>query len=138
MAARERTPATAGALAADLLAEACRSHSETSLRLEVVGDLARDLGRRLEVLADEGPLVEAALACADLATLAACNIPIIPDGDRPRAVAALHLAAGATRALIPLVESEAAALDETSSGNTLRDAQSAGWRADLAVRQLVG
>jgi hypothetical protein len=50
----------------------------------------------------------------------------------------VHLAAGATRALIPLVESEAGILDEAYAENMLRDARSAGWRADLAVRQLVG
>jgi hypothetical protein len=141
MPARKRTPADAGALAAGLLADACRPHSENSLRLEVVKDLALDLGRRLEVLAGEvfaaDSLVEAALACADLATLAACNLSALPDGDRPRAAAAVHLAAGATRALIPLVESKAGTLEEAYAENTLRDARSAGWRADLAVRQLV-
>jgi len=140
MAARKRTPADAGALAAGLLVDACRPHSENSLRLEVVRDLALDLGRRLEVLAGEDSaadsLVEAALACADLATLAACNLPALPDGERPLATAAVHLAAGTTRALIPLVESEAGTLEEHYSENTLRDARSAGWRADLAVKQV--
>ena len=93
MPARKRTPADAGALAAGLLVDACGPHAEDSLRLEVVRDLALDLGRRLEVLAGEDfagdSLVEAALACADLATLAACNLPALPDGDslsqrRPR------------------------------------------------------
>jgi len=140
MAARKRTPADAGALAAGLLVDACRPHSENSLRLEVVRDLALDLGRRLEVLAGEDSaadsLVEAALACADLATLAACNLPALPDGERPLATAAVHLAAGTTRALIPLVESEAGTLEGHYSENTLRDARSAGWRADLAVKQV--
>jgi hypothetical protein len=140
MVARKRTPADAGALAADLLVDACRPLSENTLRLEVVRDLALDLGRRLEALAGEDfaadSLVEAALACADLATLAACNLPAIPDGDRPLATAAVHLAAGATRALIPLVESEAGALEKPSAENVLRDARSAGWRADLAVKQV--
>jgi len=49
----------------------------------------------------------------------------------------VHLAAGAARALIPLVESEAGTLKEPYAENTLRDARSAGWRADLAVRQIV-
>ena len=105
MPARKRTPADAGALAAGLLVDACGSHAENSLRLEVVKDLALDLGYRLEVLAGEDLdadfLVESALACADLAILAACNLPALPDGDRPLATAAAHLAAGATRALIP-------------------------------------
>jgi len=141
MAAKKRTPAEAGALAAGLLVDACRPHSGDTLRLEVVRDLALDLRHRLEALAGEGfaadSLVEAALACADLATLAACNLPALPDGDRPLATAAVHLAAGAARALIPLIESEAGTLEEPNAENTLRDARSAGWRADLAVRQLV-
>ena len=141
MSARKRTPADAGALAAGLLAEACGSHAENSLRLAVVRDLALDLGCWLEVLAEEDfaadSLVEAALACADLATLAACNVPALPDGDRPLAAAAVYLAAGATRALISLVEWEAGTLDGSYAENTLRDARSAGWRADLAVNQLV-
>src|SRR5687768_1964976 len=65
MAARKRTPAEAGALAASLLVEACGTDPENSLRLRVVRDLALDLGRRLEVLATEDApdaLVEAALA----------------------------------------------------------------------------
>jgi len=142
MAARKRTPADAGAQAAGLLVDACRPHLEDSLRLEVVGDLALDLGRRLETLAGEDPaddsLVEAALACADLATLAACNLPALPHRDRPLAAAALHLAAGAARALISLVESEAGTLDDVRAENTLRDARSARWRADLAIKQIEG
>src|SRR5918998_963719 len=133
MPARKLTPADAGALAAGLLADACGPHAENSLRLEVVRDLALDLGRRLEVLAGEDSaadsLVEAALACADLATLAACNVPALPDGDKP-------LAAAATRAIIILVESEAGSLSEAHAKNTLRDARSARWRADLAVGQI--
>ena len=141
MDAKTRTPADAGALAAGLLVDACQPHSEDSLRLEVVRDLAQDLGSRLEVLAGEDfaadSLVEAALACAGLATLAACNLPAIPDRERSIATAAVHLAAGAARALIPLVESEAGTLKEPYAENTLRDARSTGWRADLAVRQIV-
>ena len=139
MAARKRTPADAGALAAGLLVDACRPHLEVSLRLQVVSDLALDLGRRLETLAGEDSadsLVEAALTCADLAILAACNLPALPDGDRPLATAAVHLAAGTTRALVPLVEAEAGTLEEPYAENTLRDARSAGWRADLAVKQV--
>jgi hypothetical protein len=40
------------------------------------------------------------------------------------------------RALISLVESETGTLDEAYAENTLRDARNAGWRADLAVRQI--
>jgi hypothetical protein len=141
MVARKRTPADAGALAAGLLVDACRPHSDDSLRLEVVKDLALDLGRRLEILAEEDfaadSLIEATLACADLATLAACNHTALPDDAKPLAAAATHLAAGATRALNSLVESSTGTLDEAHAENTLRDARSAGWRADLAVSQLV-
>ena len=141
MAARRRTPADAGALAASLLVDACQTDPENSLRLEVVSSLALDLGRRLEAIARDdaaGSLVEATLACADLATLAACNLQALSENDRPLAMAALHLAAGTTRALIPLIELEAATVNETSAENTLRDARSARWRADLAVRQVEG
>ena len=141
MAARRSTPADAGVLAASLLVDACQTDSETSLRLEVVSSLALDLGRRLETLARDdsaGSLVEAALACADLATLAACNLQALSDDNGLLAAASAQLAAGTTRALIPLVELEAGALDETGAENTLRDARSARWRADLAVRQVEG
>ena len=140
MPARKRTPADAGVLAAGLLLDACGPNAENSLRLKVVRDLSLDLRRRLEALAGGAfaadSLVEAALACADLATLAACNLPAIPEGDRPLAAAAVNLAAGTTRALISLVGSETGTLDETHAENTLRDARSAHWRADLAVRQI--
>src|ERR687898_1036357 len=127
MDARKRTLADAGALASDLLVEACGTDLENALQLEVVRDLALDLGRRLEVLAREdaaGSLIEAALACADLAILAACNLSVLPD--KPPATAAVHLAAGATLALIPLIEQETeqetATLDEANTEYTLKDA----------------
>lgn len=138
MSASEHTPAEAGALAAGLLVYACQPRPDDTLRMKVVRELAQDLERRLEALADsaEDPdsLIEAALACADLATLAACNLPIV--SDRPLAKASVHLAAGASRALISLAESKTLTPDETHAENTLRDALSAGWRADLAVRQI--
>ena len=139
MSATKRTPVEAGALAAGLLADACRPHPDNSPRLEVVRDLALDLERRLEALADLSAedidsLIEAALACADLATLAACNLPVV--SDRPLATASVHLAAGAGRALISLADSKSGAMDTTHAQNTLRDARSAGWRVDLAVRQI--
>jgi hypothetical protein len=139
MATRRRTPAHAGVHAANLLVDACQTDPDNSLRLEVVSSLALDLGRRLETLARDnslGSLIEGALACADLATLAACNLQALPDNNRPLAASAVHLAAGTTRALITLVELEAAALDEPGAENTLRDARSARWRADLAVQQV--
>lgn len=139
MAARERTPADAGALAAGLLVDACQPRPNNSLRIEVVKELALDLGRRLEALSDSedtDALIEAALACADLATLAACNIQDLTEEGRPLATAAVHLAAGATRALISLSESKSGSVDEANAENTRRDARSALWRADLAVRQI--
>lgn len=141
MTVRRRTPADAGTLAASLLVDACQTVPENSLRLEVVSSLALDLGRRLEALVKDdaaGSLVEAALACADLATLAACNLQALSENDRPLAAATVHLAAGTTRALIPLIELEAATVNESSAENTLRDARSARWRADLAIRQVEG
>jgi hypothetical protein len=137
----KRAPAEAGALAAGLLVDACRPCPDDTLRMRVIRELAMDLERRLEALADASgedidSLIEAALACADLATLAACNIQDLPEAGKPLATAAVQLAAGATRALISLVESEATSLDEPRAENTLRDARSALWRADLAVRQI--
>lgn len=140
MARRNLSPAEAGALAAGLLVESCRTTSDGSLSLEVVRDLALDLERRLDALShsDEAPqppdsLVEAALACADLATLAACNLPGLPGDGEPLAAAAVHLAAGAARSLAVLVE--ARTLEGAHAENALRDARGALWRADLAVRQ---
>jgi hypothetical protein len=141
MASRNRTPADAGALAAGLLVESCLTASNGSPSLEVVRDLALDLERKLDALSrpeDQQPdsLVEAALACADLATLAACNLPGLSEDGEPLAAAAVHLSAGAARALAVLVEAGAGVLDETHAENTLRDARSALWRAGLAVRQI--
>ena len=142
MARRNRTLADAGALAAGLLAESCRKNSDDPLSLGVIKDLALDLERRLDSLSrlEEDPqppdsLVEAALACADLATLAACNLSRLSDDGEPLATAAVHLAAGATRALTILVEARTWVLEGTHAENTLRDARGALWRADLAVRQ---
>ena len=143
MASRNRTPADAGALAACLLVEGCRMNADGSPNLGVVSDLALDLERRLDALSrlEEDPqppdsLVEAALACADLATLAACNLSRLSDDGEPLATAAVHLAAGATRALTILVEARTWILEGTHAENTLRDARGALWRADLAVRQI--
>ena len=137
----ERTPVEAGALAAGLLVDACRTCPDDSLRFEVVRELALDLGRRLEALSDSEDahsMVEAALACADLATLAACNLPDLPEEGKPPATAAVHLAAGTTRALTVLVESKLGTPEDAHAENTRRDALSAGWRAGLAVRQIDG
>jgi hypothetical protein len=126
---------SAGVLAAELLAISCGAGN--GLQAETVRSLAEDLGRGLRSPHATGtadPLVEASLACADLATLAACNAAVL--SDRPRAVAATHLAAGAARALAALGEAEIGAQEGAYAENALRDLRSAGWKADLAVRQL--
>lgn len=137
---RNRTPAAAGALAAGLLVEACLMGPNDPLNLRVVGNLALDLERRLDALSHpegEDDLIEAAQASADLATLAACNLPDLPPDGRPPAMAAVHLAAGATRALAALVEPTTGVPVETPHAeNAIRDVRSAIWRADLAVRQI--
>jgi hypothetical protein len=129
--------ASAGVVAADLLVEACRPNSEDDLRLETVRGLAADLGRRLASPAKDATpdsIVDAAISCADLATLAVCNVPGLPEERKPLGAAATHLAAGATHALVALVEIEEPA--GSHAENVSRDARSAGWKADLAVRQL--
>ena len=126
--------ASAGVLAAELLAEACGTGN--GLQAETVRDLAEDLGSGLSSLPNIGTadsLVEAALACADLATLAACNNAGLGG---PSAVAAAHLAAGATRALAALAEAEIGAAGDAYAENASGDLRSAVWKADLAVRQL--
>lgn len=134
-----------GAQAAKLLEEACRSASEVrnSTQLELVRDLAEDLRLSLEALSriPEGEaspylLAEGALRCADLANLAACNTPELPEEKRAEGAAAVHLAAGAARALGLLAESGTAALEETPAEYVRRDARSTGWRAALAIRQV--
>lgn len=129
--------AAVGALAAGLLVEAC-GDGEDPLSGTVRG-LAEDLGRALRPASGAGTadaLVGAALACADLATLAACNVASLPDRGLASAAAATHLAAGVARALAALGEAEIGDRDGAYAGNALRDLRSAGWKADLAVRQL--
>jgi hypothetical protein len=131
-------PVSAGVRAAGLLEEACRSAAANSLQLEVVRDLALDIGRELGALADlarenDAPdvLTEAALHCADLANLAACNAPELPPDAAPRAAVAARLAAAAVRDLRSLVEGGDP--DEERVGNLLRDLRSAAWRAEFAT-----
>jgi hypothetical protein len=132
--------ASAGALAAELLAEACRLGPEDDLRLGTVRELAADLGRRLSSLVEtpaggtSDSLVEAALACADLATLAVCNVPDLPEGGRALGAAATQLAAGTTHALLALVGEGVP--QDAHAENVSRDARSAGWKADLALHQI--
>ena len=129
--------ASAGVRAAELLVEACGAGE--GLHPETVRGLAGDLGRGLtssSAVGTSGSLVDAALACADLATLAVCNIAALPDRGRPSAAAATHLAAGAARALAALAEAGIGEPGDAYSENALRDLRSAGWKANLAVRQL--
>jgi hypothetical protein len=133
-------PVSAGARAAGLLEEACRSESADSLRFAVVRDLALDIERGLDALArsedaaEPDLLAEAALRCADLANLAACNAPELPPDEAPRAIAAARLAAGAVRDLRPLVEAGSGDLEAEHAGNLIRDVRSAAWRAEFAAR----
>ena len=133
-------PVSAGAQAAGLLEEACRSARASSLQLKVVRDLALDIRRQLGALAslareDAAPdiLAEAALRCADLAIIEACNVAELPPGEAALAVEAARLAAGALRALRSLVEAAGQQEGEHTS-NLLRDVQSAAWRAEFAAK----
>jgi hypothetical protein len=137
-------PVSAGARAAGLLEEACRSTPEVagSLQLTVVRDLALDIKRELDALARfagedataPDVLTEAALRCADLANLAACNAPELPPDAAPRAATAARLAAGAVHDLRSLVEPNSRDLNEEHAENLSRDVRSAAWRAEFAVR----
>ena len=133
---------SSGARAAGLLVDACRKAPEqSSLRFEVVRDFASDIERQLDALARSigedacavDLLVEATLLCADLATLAACNARELRPGAGTTVV---HLSSGAARALGLLVEAGSQDLAEEHAENSLRDVRGAGWRVDLAVRQL--
>jgi hypothetical protein len=141
-------PVSAGAEAAGLLEEACRSTPEAagSLQLAVVRGLALDIERELDALARSAGedaaapdlLTEAALLCADLANLAACNVPELPPDAAPRAAAAARLAAGAVRTLRPLIETGSGNLDREHAANLLRDVRGAAWRAEFAARLVDG
>ncbi len=132
----------AGAGAAKLLEAACERglDSADTPRIELVRDLAEDLGDQLEALANLAVsepsldlVAEAALRCADLANLAACNLDGLPAPEAKRAAAGVHLASGAVRALRLLAESEDPPEPNSAA---LRDVSGAGWRADLAFRQV--
>lgn len=139
----------AGARTADLLANLYRTapDSDGYVKAEVVRDLATDLGGQLGALTDSlesqpGPpvrldcLVEAALACADLATLAVCNLEdLSPEGTREASRAARD-AASAVRDLSAEIEAGAARRPAGDHAeNALRDARGALWRAEIAARQ---
>lgn len=125
--------AAVGTGAADLLTGACAGGG--SAQLEAVRGLARDLRRELEICSsgEAAPdvLAEVAARCADLASLAACNVVHVPAGDVGKAVAATHLAAGAARALGAGVEAAG-----SPAGYAVRDARGTGWRARLAAWQV--
>lgn len=126
-----------GTRAADILAESCRSVKDA--RIQVVRALALDLGRQLDALSSlEEPtpdvLAEAAICCADLANLAACNAPDLPPEAARQAAESARLAAGAVDSLGPMVEAGSEDLDEEHAGNLLRDVRSAMWRARFAAR----
>jgi hypothetical protein len=136
-------PVSAGARAANLLEEACRSTDAP--RFEVVRELALDIRRQLDALAGlagkevtPDVLVEAALCCADLANLAACNAPDLPPDAAQRAVEAARLGAGAVETLVPKVEARSGDPGTAHAGNLLRDARSAAWRAGFAARLVEG
>ena len=137
-------PVSNGARAANLLERACRQApgAANAPQLEVVRVLASDIARQLDALAGlakEGVtpdvLAEAALCCADLANLAACNAPDLPPDAAPRAVEAARLAAGAVDALGPMIE---AGSGGPGTEDLLRDARSAAWRAGFAARLVEG
>jgi hypothetical protein len=136
-------PISDGVRAADLLEEACRSApgSPNAPRIEVARELALDLGRQLDALSDlaredatPDVLAEAAICCADLANLAACNAPDLPPDAAQRATQAARLAAGAVGALGPMIEAGSGDLNDGHAENLLRDTRSAGWRATFAAR----
>jgi hypothetical protein len=132
-------PISDGLRAATLLEEACRTAPPNLARIEVVRGLAADLRQQLAALSELGDtapdvLAEAAICCADLANLAACNAPDLPSGAAPRANEAALLAAGAVEALGSMVEAGSAGLEAEHAENLLRDARSARWRAEFAAR----
>ena len=136
-------PISDGVRAASLLEEACQRASPNASQIEVMCRLALDLKRQLDALAnfvqeDATPdiLVEAAICCADLANLAACNAPDLPPDAEP--YEATRLAAGAVAALVPMIEAGNTELGAGHAENLLRDARSAGWRAKFAARLAEG
>jgi hypothetical protein len=138
-------PVSSAIRAAELLEEACRSATGAaiSLQLEVVRELALDAARQLDALAreDASPdlLAEAALRCADLANLAACNVPELPPDAAPQAANSARLAAETVHDLRSLVETtDTRDLDDEHAENLLRDVRSAAWRAEFATRLVAG
>lgn len=135
-----------GARAAGLLEEACRRtlSEKSSLRVEVVRDAARDLKKQLEAVSrlQDRPspdlLAEAALRCADVANLAACNTPELAPREAPSALEAVRYAAAAVESLGQEVRAPIEALQDPYAANLTRDIRNATWRAKLALRQVEG
>lgn len=133
----------AEARAACLLEEACAAETGNRPLLEAVRELAGDLRSDLEVLARRAQsgvesvdlLVEAALAGADLATLAACNLAELPEDEARRAAEAARMTTEAVRSLASLVEERVEGLREDHADYAVRDARGSLWRVDLASRQ---
>ncbi len=129
--------AAAGARAAGLLVDACAAGE--SLQVRVVRDAALDLQRELNALqggaSTPDALADAAARCADLANLAACNLPLVKSHHTPGAAAATHLASGAARALGVRLEAAAMDLDSPRDEYLIRESHGTAWRAQLATRQ---
>jgi hypothetical protein len=135
----------AAARAARLLEEVCRGAPGVcgpgSPRFAVTADLSGEVAGLLGALDEEGGvgsadrLAEAALLAADVASLAACVLPDVPEESVHRLSAAVHLAAGSARSLGALCEEEARSLEGEHAGNVLRDARGAAWKSAFAVRQ---
>lgn len=137
-----RSVVMAGAGAAGIL-EAAFTQDEgrpTDQRIRLVRDLAKDIKDQLEVLAHSAAskqspdlMAEAALRCADLANLAACNLDALP-AKPPQAAAGVYLAAGTIKALRLLAQGSGE-LPESNKA-ALRDLRGAEWRVDLAVQKV--
>ena len=137
------TQISSGVRAATLLEESCRQApgSPDAARIDVVRELALDLGRQFETLSDlagedvaPDVLAEAAICCADLANLAACNAPDLPPDAAKHATEAARMAARAVEVLGPMVEAGIGDLEPVHAENLLRDVRSARWRAGFAAR----
>jgi hypothetical protein len=140
MAAKKRTPADAGVLAAGLLVDACQPHSENSLRLEVVGDLALDLGSRLlrsspEKTSPPTPWSRPRWRAPAWPPSPPATSLLFPTAKGLSRQRPYTWRPGPPESLCPR-RGTGRTLEEAYTENTLRDARSAGWRADLAEKQL--
>lgn len=129
-----------GASAAGTLA-GMRSREDDSPRPGIVRDLALNLERRLrtlascaEVSAAPDLLADAAQACGDLATLAACNADVL--GPRKEIRQIIETARETTRNLQARLEAVLEGDDTARADLLSRDVGNAAWKASLASRQL--